>query len=586
MSTSLTQTKRVLRLRNTQRLFSAGAAIGLSLAAVLSAAPATAQRPPDAGSILRDFRGTIQPPPEPVLPPTEPAPSPPAPSPAEGRVLIKDFRITRATQFTEAELKALLRDYVDRELTLSDLRDAAFRISEYYRQHDILARAIVPRQTIRDGIVEIVVLEARLGRVNVDPAGKSRLDPDIAAGIVEHRSPPGEIVRPSRLQEGVSILNEMPGVAATGTIRAGEAEAETIMDLKLADQPLISGLTQVDNQSARFIGSQRFLGTAAINDPFGRGEQLSVLGLHSERSEYGRIAGQMPVGTSGLTLGLNASWLDFSLAPPFQALNQKGYAYTFGATAAYPVRRAPDYAVSILASYDHKQIVDQALEVNIDNRQVGIGSLGVTVTLLDTLLSGGSNNFSLRGWAGNLDREGNRDDLAIDRLTARSNGYFAKFTGGASRLQRLTDTTQLYLSTIGQVATKNLDTSEKLSLGGPYGVRAYPINEANGDDGFLTTVELRQRLPFDVLAFAFYDLGGIIVHADEWEGERPPGGRRNEYILHGAGAGASWTPRSFFQVKGTYAHAIGNNPGADANGNNADGRHTAHQVWVQATVLF
>lgn len=568
-----------------RRVVFTAVAWAISFAVVVTASPAAAQKAPDAGTILRDYGGTGQPPAPPVLPPTEPTPPAPVPEAGGARILVKDFRI-RATQFPEATLKALLKDYVGRELSLSDLREAAFTISEYYRQHDMLARAIVPRQTIRDGVVEIVVIEGKLGGVEVDPSSKSRLDPSLAAGLVEHRAPPGDILHPSRLQEGVAILNEVPGVAATATIRPGASEAETVADLKIADTPLVTGLVQADNQSAHYIGSRRVIGNVAVNDPFGRGEQVSALALRSQDSEYGRLAAQMPVGTSGLVLGLNVSYLDFALEGPFQALAQKGYASTFGSTAVYPIRRAPDFALSLVAGYDHKHIVDQALDVDIDNRHLDVGAIGLTATTFDSWLGGGANNFASRLSIGTLDRSSNDVDFAIDAATARTSGTFGKLYLSGTRLQRVVDDTDLYLSANGQLSSKNLDSSEKFSLGGPYGVRAYPINEANGDEGFLSTIELRHRLPYGFGLFGFYDIGGIVLNHYVWPGSQTTPGQPNEYVLMGAGVGVSWTPLSSVQIKGTYAHAIGDNPGVDASGNNADGQKSRRQFWVQGVVLF
>ncbi|PZN73481.1 MAG: hypothetical protein DM484_22590 [Candidatus Methylumidiphilus alinenensis] len=42
---------------------------------------------------------------------------------------------------------------------------------------------------------------------------------------------------------------------------------------------------------------------------------------------------------------------------------------------------------------------------------------------------------------------------------------------------------------------KNLSSSEKFSLGGPYGVRAYGVGEAPSDEMLLLSAELRASLP-------------------------------------------------------------------------------------------
>jgi hemolysin activation/secretion protein len=107
------------------RALLASAAVTLALLA----SSALAQQPPSSGTLLKELGPTVQP----TLPQTLPPPlaAPPQAVPIQGgaTTLVTDFRI-RATQFPEATLKALLKDYIGRRLTLADLQEAAGRIGE------------------------------------------------------------------------------------------------------------------------------------------------------------------------------------------------------------------------------------------------------------------------------------------------------------------------------------------------------------------------------------------------------------------------------------------------------------------------
>ena len=61
-----------------------------------------------------------------------------------------------------------------------------------------------------------------------------------------------------------------------------------------------------------------------------------------------------------------------------------------------------------------------------------------------------------------------------DAVTGRTAGHFGKWNLDLTRLQHIDDRLALYLSYSRQWAEKNLDSSEKFSLGGPSGVRAIP----------------------------------------------------------------------------------------------------------------
>jgi len=75
-------------------------------------------------------------------------------------VTVKAFHVVGATVYTEHELLALLNPFKDRSLSFADLEEAAATITRYYRKNGYLvARAYVPAQQIKDGVVEITVLE-------------------------------------------------------------------------------------------------------------------------------------------------------------------------------------------------------------------------------------------------------------------------------------------------------------------------------------------------------------------------------------------------------------------------------------------
>ena len=135
--------------------------------------------PPDAGSIQRDFeRGRVPPAPPrtPATPLIEQPERPALKAPDSARFLVKGFRITRNTAFSEGELLPLLKEFVGKQLSLEDLQRAADVITRHYRDRGyFVARAYVPAQDIRDNIVEITVLEGRLDRVSVKPIGETRL---------------------------------------------------------------------------------------------------------------------------------------------------------------------------------------------------------------------------------------------------------------------------------------------------------------------------------------------------------------------------------------------------------------------------
>ncbi len=195
---------------------------------------------------------------------------------------------------------------------------------------------------------------------------------------------------------------------------------------------------------------------------------------------------------------------------------------------------------------------------------------------------GGESTASLTFAQGLLDLAGSPNE-AGDAVTARTAGSFRKVSLSLSRLQTLTPHFGLFASLSGQVADKNLDSSEKIYLGGANGVRAYPVNEAGGTDGALLNLELRDRLPANFTVTEFFDWGAVLVNKYDTFAQAP---RPNTEQLKGVGLSVGWVAPFGLSLRATLSHRIGSNPDPTITGADQDGSLVMNRVWVQATMPF
>lgn len=110
-------------------------------------------------------------------------------------------------------------------------------------------------------------------------------------------------------------------------------------------------------------------------------------------------------------------------------------------------------------------------------------------------------------------------------------GSFDKFNLELVRLQTIGSAWSLMGRLSLQAAGKNLDSSEKFSLGGATGVRAYPTGEANGDAGALAQIDLRYNAGA-YAPYVFFDGGTIKTNS-----KPAAGATNNERTLSGGGFG-------------------------------------------------
>lgn len=516
---------------------------------------ASAQQPPSGGGLLQ----LPSPPPVAREAPSvriEPAAGAAAPAAGQPRILVRTLRVTGATLYTEAELLALTGFTAGSELALSDLEAMAARITEHYRRNGyFVAQAFVPAQDIRDNAVSISVREGRLGKVDLRNQTNlsDRVARDSLAGLDS-----GEVISLAPFENRLLLLSDVPGVHVKSTLVPGTEPGTSDLVVDVTPGQRITGSVDFDNAGNRYTGEYRLGATVNVNNPLGLGDVASLRVLTSGSGlNYARASYQLQVGRG--QVGIAYSRLDYKLGREFEALDAHGTAEIASIYGRYPLLRSRQDNVSVQLALDSKRFDDRVdTAAAVSERRSNVLSASIVGDHRDRFGGGGLTAYSLTFSAGNLDIR-TPAVLARDALTARSDGAFQKLGFHAMRLQRLGGPFSLHAGVRGQLASKNLDVSEKMELGGMDAVRAYPEGEAYGDEGLLVNLEARMDLPRlwatmpgHMQLVAFVDAGSVKQNNSPWA----PGDNRR--TLSGAGIGANWGDPGNFLARVYYARKLGN----------------------------
>ena len=522
----------------------------------------SAQQPPSAGSQIQQI------PPAPIPQRAapgiriEPGNAPAAPAADAAKIAVNALHVTGNSIYSEAELVALTGFRPGGELTLGDLRGMATKISDHYHRHAyFVAQAYLPPQDIKDGAVTIAVIEGAYGNVTLN--NQTNLSNDVAYGLLAGLNT-GDPIVIAPLESRLLLLSDIPGVTVRSTLIPGASIGASDLIVDVVPGQRVTGSVDADNAGNRYTGANRVGGTVNFNNLAGRGDVLSFRGVTSGNGLlYGRAAYQMQFGKA--TAGVAYSHLKYELGKDFESLAAHGTARIASVYGSYPLIRSRNTNLYGLVGFDAKTFrdeVDTTSSVTDKRAKVGFASLyGVH---RDTFGGGGLNNYSLTLSAGEVDIR-TPAALAVDAATARTNGDFAKLALSAARLQRVTDKVSLYGAITGQIASKNLDISEKMTPGGAYGVRAYPPGEAYADQGFVATLEARyvlpklvETMPGLIQLIGFVDTSVVTINKEPWA----PGD--NHRTLSGAGFGLTWTDYNNFVVKAYYAFKLGGDAATSA----------------------
>lgn len=485
--------------------------------------------PPDAGQILRQTTQPVMPAPAPVLPGITQEP-PAAAAPAGERIEVRSFRITGNTAFTPDQLLPLLDGARGSSLTLAELDALALRITRHYRDAGyLLARAYLPPQDVRDGLVTIDVLEGRLGQVetrNLAGLSGSALAPlsQLADGQLVSRGP---------LEGSLLALSDLPGVEVKSTLRPGAAVGTSDLLVEVAPGRAFTGSADLDSYGNRYTGQYRLGATLSWNNPASLGDQASLRAQGNDQGfAYLRLGYQLPLGARATRVGVAASHMRYELGGGFAPLAASGEATVFSLHARHPLVRTRDTSWFLQAQYDDKALQDRIASTAMrSSKTLRNWTFGVSGDLSDDWGGGGASRLALSATLGQLTLDA--ASALADQGTARTQGHFSRWLLSLERQQLLGARFSLAGSYSAQRAGQNLDSSEKFALGGALGVRAYPQGEAAGDHGQLISVELRHQVNAQWQLQGFYDDGRVAVNHSPWAA----GANRRHLAGYGLGVG-------------------------------------------------
>ena len=598
---------RILCLHFCQRVFALSVLLWFSKAGIAQ----PLQYPPDrAGQLMQQLQNdpslrSITPPALPKLAPQNATPvQPTAAAPGEDTFLFKSVVLSGNTLVNTSHIESLLAPWLGKDISLSQLQQAVAQISALYRDRGWLAQAILPDQDVSDGHVKVNVIEGKLGQVVLQVQdNQAQLGAVVRRRIpslIQHYLPMGKTIYFNDMDKALLIAGDLPGTAVSGSLQAGQVPGTSDLLVKVESTPMAVGQFSTDNTGSRSTGVVRLNAQLQLNSPFGTGEQFSFSGSKNAGSTYVSAGVTTPVGIEewrGLTVNAEVSRMDYRILDKYKPdgarLRPEGYSHVYGLHLAVPWVRSANTNLSLNLGLEYRKALDMSdLEVPgtlgvVRNTQVHNRTLALNFSHMDDLLGGGNNVVSLVNTGGTI-RLGPTGAASLDATEARTQGSYHKQRLTASRLQFLDGKHSIFMAASRQWASKNLDSSEKLYLGGSSGVRAFPNSEAGGSTGVTASFELRREWSAQWQTALFYDYGRVTQFKvpNRADGTSLLNGLSNDIMLHGRGVSVTYRFASGAEAKATVSRRVSPNPQPNSTGSDNDGTLRLNRFWLNVSIPF
>lgn len=413
---------------------------------------------------------------------------------------VRSIRVVGADHFPESEVRAIFAPLEGRTIVLEDLRKAAQQLEDRYRAKGyFLTRVFVSPQQVKDGVLEVQVLEGYIGTAFVEaPNAPSRRHVEKMLKPVLNQHP----AQFRDLESRLLLINDTPGLAGTSILRQG-AEPGSSEILVNSTRVPNAYRASFSNTASDILGPNTYGLGATLSQPLGRpgllDVDLSASGGNLSELRSASLRYALPVGHRGAVLAVGGL---VALAKPggsVAALDIKSRIMSFNSRLRIPLLRTRPNSLYLDVAMTLNRSLTKALGQRIVDDRGTVAEIGLTwqqvgwlngATTATVTLSHGLEIFGAIGRSASIPVPG--------RTPPSVRGFrpdFTKLNYSLQRTQILTKRITAQVNVQGQYTRDRLLSGELVSFGGPSIGRGYDPSLLAGERGLGLVGELQYDLP-------------------------------------------------------------------------------------------
>ncbi|MDY7576935.1 ShlB/FhaC/HecB family hemolysin secretion/activation protein [Herbaspirillum sp. RTI4] len=404
-----------------------------------------------------------------------------------------------STRVANARLAALKENLLHKTLDRAQLEQILADLTMELRNGGLMIAQVIMTPASRTaffstGELYLNVFEGKIGAIdliNTSLVDTTRLQQVSEKALCPEGIGNDCILTAQKMERATQLLQDITGVKLERPQLSpkGVAVGQTRVEITVAKNiERYSGSVSADNNGVGSTGKNRLGVVGAMNNVLGQGDVLNLgFNTTSRQQNSGLIGFKVPLGSDGWRGTSSLSRSLFSVS----AVNSDGRADTATLGLAYPLLRGLERNSMLALDGVATHSLVNTLGVKVSDKQLYSLRGSLDFNSGDRALQLGQ-SF----WSGNMALSlGSVADHTATGNPANQLGSYQKLGFNLLRRQNFDNSGNAYglLSLRGQLASRNLDPSEKISLGGLSGVRAFRNDEGSLDDGMIVTMELRHR---------------------------------------------------------------------------------------------
>lgn len=411
------------------------------------------------------------------------------------KFVLNDIKIDGSEVLTKEEISGITSPYSGQEVTLQNLYDIVNALNDLYQQKGYLTcRAYLPPQTIKNGVVEIKIIEGKTGNVHI--AGNETTREDYIAGRIGLER--GSISNINDLNDDLLLFNATNDVQLRITMHAGEEPGTTDYVIAAYEPQKNYINVYVDNAGSESSGEWREGLFWTDRSLTGRRDMLTMSGMRSDGTKSFSAMYSVPVGRSGTKLGLSYSTNSVHITDgELEDLDIKGHSNAYGVSLIQPLVVTENLRTEATLDYGYQNSQTDFLGIHWVDDTVKSYTAGFSMTNYGaSSLIYQKHNFRI----GDSENIANEEDNFTKYFF---NGFWQKAYQGGQMLSARLDAQWS--------GDDYLTSAEQFYIGGMYSVRGYEESYLGGDSGYSASIEY--SVPLDkartTSAYCFFDYGAV-----------------------------------------------------------------------------
>lgn len=400
---------------------------------------------------------------------------------------LMELRVEDVSVYSPQIIKSYFADKLNQTVSLKQIYEIAAQLSSRYGEDGyLLSRAVVPPQTIDNGLVRIRVIEGYIDKVEIkDVNERPEIFQNLVDNIIASRPLHTEV-----LERYLLLANDLSGLTFKSVLNPSPEKIGAANLVMVPSRSPYQNSISIDNRGSESSGPLQMVMEFTANNLFKQLEKtmirLATVPDDIDELKFFHLQHLQVINGEGLTLALD---LKHTRTEPGLAalnlLNVETEGDNFGVALRYPLIRSRERNLTLSGMFDIRSSKTLQLGTTTSDDQLRAIRFGATYDYSDTFGGGGVTLFNASLVQGM--------DMMDAQVQSRNGAQpdFNKFELQARRTQFLAQRWTLDILLTGQLTDEALPAAEQYGLGSENSVRGYEPAEWTGDSALAGNFELR-----------------------------------------------------------------------------------------------